>query len=218
MNKIPTLEELGISSSDEEMKVKTKDDECEEILEAMYMEEISLREGEEKLNETIQNSEVTPDTFDKRGRNLLHNAAIYAQMIDTYETEKRNWFEGFIRRLIKDEGYDPNTREQNSDGKTVLFFFIFGTRVEQFWYTFMKELIEEHGADPLLTIKYHGLERNLRQYIDFQWTSLADQMNTSDRRREVTVKPFLDYLKAYELRKTGQIKPTDWSVQPSLKL
>ena len=218
MNKIPTLEELGFSSSDEEMEVKTKDDEGREILEAMLMEEISLKEGEEKLNEMIQNSEVTPDTFDKWGRNLLHNAAIYAKLNDTYETEKRNWFEDFIRRLIKDEGYDPNTREQNSDGKTVLFFFVSGTHDEQFWYTFMKELIEEHGADPLLTIEYGGLERNLRQYIDYQWTYLVAVKDTSDRRREVTVKPFLDYLKAYELRKTGLIKPTDWSVQPSLKL
>ena len=104
-------------------------------------------------------------------------------MNDTYETEKRNWFEDFIRRLIKDEGYDPNTREQNSDGKTVLFFFISGTRDEQFWYTFMKELIEEHGADPLLTIEYDGLERNLRQYIDYQWTYLVAVKDTSDRRR-----------------------------------
>ena len=70
MNKIPTLEELGFSSSDEEMEVKTKDDEGREILEAMLMEEISLRGGEEKLNEMIQNSEVTPDTFDKWGRNF----------------------------------------------------------------------------------------------------------------------------------------------------
>ena len=218
MNKIPTLEELGISSSDEEIEVKTKDDECEEILEAMWMGEISLREGEEKLNEMIQNSEVTPETFDESGRNLLHNAAINAKFMDTYETEKRNWFKGFIRRLIKDEGYDPNTRTKDYEKKTVLFFFISGAHVEQFWYTFMKELIEEHGADPLLTIEYDDLEMNLRQYIDFRWNLPSKVKDTSDSRREVTVKPFLDYLKAYELCKTGLIKPTFWSVQPSLKL
>ena len=200
------------------MEGKNKDDECREIIEAMMIEKISLTQGEKKLNEIIQNKEVTPKTFDEYGRTLLHNVAIEAKFIGSWDSFIKDWLERFIRRLIKDEGYDPNTRTKD-ERKTLLFFLVSGSDVERGWYIFMKELIEEHGADPLLTIPvYESGEKNLRQYIDYQWSYRVAEMDTSDTRRDVKVKPFLDYLIAYELRETGQIKPTRWSVQPSLKL
>ena len=180
--------------------------ECEKILEQIVFQDISIANGEQQLNKIIKSGAVTRNTVDKFGDTLLHRVALNSKFLFG-DLPIIDWVKRFIRRLIVKEGYDPNTK--NGDGKTLLFCFTTGTPRDQFWYTFMQELIEKYNANPLITILFIS-QANLRQYIDRQW--LYDS-----RKGEVTVKPFLDYLKEYERKMTGQIKPTLWSVH-SLKL
>ena len=186
--------------------------ECENILEQIVFRDISIADGEQQLNKIIKSGAVTKNTVDEFGDTLLHKVAYNGKQLD-YERSGDlpiiDWVKGFIRRLIVEEGYDPNTK--NGEGKTLLFCFTTGLPQEQVWYTFMQELIESYGADPLIIMRHTlGIRVNLRQYIDRQW--LYDS-----RTGEVIAKPFLDFLKEYERKMTGQIKPTVWSVH-SLKL